>query len=131
MPRSEQATVASDDLAATLEAVRVAVRKQSGYRSAAEVPPASASSPVAEAAELAAVSAHLPVTWDTPVIGRAIAMSKRAMRLALRWYINPIIEQQNAFNDAVVRALVTLEARQEQLARRIDALDGGQRPSGE
>ena len=131
MPRSEQATTVSDDVAATLEAVRVAVRKQSGYRSAAEVPAAIASSPVAEAAELAAVSAHLRVTWDTPVIGRAIAMSKRTMRLALRWYINPIVEQQNAFNDAVVRALVTLEARQEQLARRIDALTDGQRLAGE
>jgi hypothetical protein len=131
MPRSEQATAVSEDVSATLEAVRVAVRKRSGYHSAAEVPPAGASSPVAEAAELAAVSAHLPVTWDTPVFGRAIALSKRAMRLALRWYINPIIEQQNAFNDAVVRVLVTLEARQEQLARRIDALDGGQRPPSE
>ena len=32
------------------------------------------------------------------VIGRAIAFGKRAMRRCLRWYIEPIVNQQSEFN---------------------------------
>lgn len=121
MAGSEMTEAEVDDVAATLEAIRAAVRRRSGFQSAEEVPPLGADSPVAEAMELARISAHLPVTWETPIIGRGLALTKRAMRLALRWYINPIVEQQNAFNDAVVRALAALEARQLELQRRLDA----------
>lgn len=124
MGRSDPVRVEADDIAAALEAIRAAVRRRAGYLSAEDVPSAGASSPVAEAAELAHISAHLPVMWDTPVVGRALALTKRAMRLALRWYINPIVEQQNAFNEAVVRALATLEARQQEILRRLDAGTG-------
>jgi hypothetical protein len=64
------------------------------------------------------VSAHLPITWGKPpVIGRLIAYAKRAMRLLLRWYINPIVEQQNNYNAAVSRALLQVNAYLEQLTR--------------
>src|SRR5215216_4619933 len=52
------------------------------------------------------VSAHLPVTWDLPVVGRLGSYVKRLVRILLRWYINPIVEQQNRFNSAVARAIV-------------------------
>lgn len=108
------------EAAAALEGIRAAVRQRQGYTAAGQVPPLGARSPVAEAADLARVSAHLPVTWETPVLGRGLALAKRATRIALRWYINPIVEQQNAFNDAVVRALAELESRQHELQRRLD-----------
>lgn len=63
------------------------------------------------------VSAHLPVMWHTPVIGRLVSYAKRAMRLLLRWYINPVVEQQNNFNEAVARAIVQLAAYQDRLRR--------------
>ncbi len=76
-----------------------------------------------ELADLAVVSAHLPITWNTPVVGRAISLAKRGTRLMLRWYINPIVEQQNAFNEALVQALASLEERQRQLERRLASDD--------
>ncbi|MCC6626836.1 MAG: hypothetical protein IT340_05455 [Chloroflexi bacterium] len=69
------------------------------------------------------VSAHLPITWDTPVVGRALALAKRVTRLLLRWYINPIVDQQNDFNAAAARAFVHLSAQQEALARSIEAIE--------
>lgn len=112
------------DVAAALEAIRSAVRRNAGYASRADVPPtASTSTMVSELAELATISAHLPVTWTTPIAGRALALAKRGTRLLLRWYINPIVEQQNAFNEALVRAIATLDERQRDIERRVNSGD--------
>ena len=69
------------------------------------------------------ISAHLPVTWSVPVVGRAIALGKRAMRVGLRWYINPIVDQQNDFNAAVARAFVRVAARQDALAATVESIE--------
>ncbi len=69
------------------------------------------------------VSAHLPVTWETPIVGRLGAYTKRIMRILLRWYINPIVEQQNRFNSAATRAAVELNAYAELLTRRLTDLE--------
>jgi hypothetical protein len=69
------------------------------------------------------VSAHLPITWETRIVGRMGAYTKRLVRLLLRWYINPIVEQQNRFNSAVARSLVELLAYQERMAREWQALE--------
>ena len=50
------------------------------------------------------VSAHWPLTGGT-LPQRAINLVNKLVRRYLRWYINPIVEQQNAYNDAVARAL--------------------------
>ncbi|MEI7557072.1 hypothetical protein [Candidatus Chlorohelix sp.] len=73
---------------------------------------------IKQANELWNVSAHLPITWGVPpLIGRTLAYSKRITRLLLRWYINPIVEQQNNYNAATTRALLQLNAYLEQLTR--------------
>jgi hypothetical protein len=70
------------------------------------------------------VSAHLPITWGgPPLVGRGLAYAKRVTRLLLRWYINPIIEQQNNFNAAATRALLQINAYLEQLTREDYALE--------
>ena len=70
------------------------------------------------------VSAHLPITWSgPPLVGRGIAYAKRAARLLLRWYINPIVEQQNNYNAAATRALLQTNAYLEQLTRENYALE--------
>src|SRR5689334_23437504 len=50
------------------------------------------------------VSAHWPLIGHT-VPQRAVALVNKLVRRYLRWYINPIVEQQNAYNDAVARTL--------------------------
>jgi hypothetical protein len=109
------------DVATALEAIRAAVRRNAGYAAASDVPPAAASTAVTELSDLAIISAHLPVTWSTPVVGRLVALSKRATRLMLRWYVNPIVEQQNTFNEALVRTIATLEERLREIERELRA----------
>ncbi len=68
------------------------------------------------------VSAHLPMTWTSPV-GHGLAFAKRVVRLLLRWYINPIVEQQNLYNSAVARTLVELTAYADRQTRDWQALE--------
>ena len=79
--------------------------------------------PLRQAEDFAHISAHFPLMWRVPVIGRGLSLVKRVVRLLLRWYINPIVDQVNDFNTATVTALNTLAARQEALAARIAALE--------
>ena len=69
------------------------------------------------------VSAHLPITWDLRIVGRLGAYTKRLVRTLLRWYINPIVEQQNRFNSAVARATVEMLAYQERMTREWQVLE--------
>lgn len=60
------------------------------------------------------ISAHWPIEGHG-IVGRVIAVIQKITRRLLRWYINPIVEQQNAYNDAVLRALrLLIDAYQEQ-----------------
>jgi hypothetical protein len=69
------------------------------------------------------VSAHLPITWDLPIAGRLGSYIKRVVRVLLRWYINPIVEQQNRYNQSVARSVVALHAYSERLAREWQSLE--------
>ncbi|HVX30389.1 MAG TPA: hypothetical protein VHA53_07910 [Nitrolancea sp.] len=106
-----------NEVAQALEAVRAAVRRNAGFASESDVPAAQRSHALTELADLAVISAHLPVTWSTPFVGRALAYSKRGMRILLRWYINPIVDQQNTFNEALVRVIASLEERLQEIER--------------
>jgi hypothetical protein len=58
---------------------------------------------VATMGERAAVNAHLPLGGLA-----APALARRTLRQYLRWLVNPIVEQQNAFNAALVAAVARL-----------------------
>ena len=104
------------EVEATLAALKRRVRERQGLPpDGPDEPPAEARSALTEAMDAAHISAHTPILWNVPVIGRGIALSKRTVRLLLRWYINPIVEQQNDFNAAVVRALAELSVEVERL----------------
>jgi hypothetical protein len=66
------------------------------------------------------VTAHWPLTGQT-ALQRGIALVNRLVRRYLRWYINPIVEQQNAANAAFSAALLALvrldAARRAEVAR--------------
>ena len=114
-----------NEVARALETIRASVRRKAGYTSATDVPTAQRSHALTELSDLAVISAHLPVSWSTPVVGRAVAYSKRGMRLLLRWYINPIVEQQNAFNEALVRTIASLEDRLHEIERQLPQRESG------
>ncbi|MFN5059080.1 MAG: hypothetical protein ACK5GU_04095 [Chloroflexota bacterium] len=60
------------------------------------------------------ISSHWPIEGHG-IVGRMVAVMQKVTRRLLRWYINPIVEQQNAYNDAVLRALrLLVDAYQEQ-----------------
>ena len=127
--------LSSAEVEATLAAIKRRVRERHGLPPAGpDEPPAAARSALTEAMDAAHISAHTPILWDVPVVGRGIALVKRVVRLLLRWYINPIIDQQNDFNAATVRALAELAAENERLRALLDALKAegrGQRAEGE
>ena len=58
------------------------------------------------------ISAHLPIV-NTTMVGRAIGLLQKITRRLLRWYINPIVEQQNMYNDAVMRTMREIVAAYE------------------
>jgi hypothetical protein len=70
---------------------------------------------VDDAARLARVNSHWGIAPSWPVAGRVEVLGKRVIRILLRWYMNPIVDQQNDFNAAVVRALYELESEVEAL----------------
>jgi len=115
------------DVAATIAALRtqaVARGKAMGLTEQASL-----DDPLRQAADLAHISAHFPIMWRIPIVGRMLSLIQRAMRIGLRWYINPIVDQINDFNEATVTALNTITARQEALAARIAALELGDDPN--
>jgi hypothetical protein len=111
------------EVEATLAAIKRRVRERQGLPAdGPDEAPAEARSALTEAMEAAHISAHTPILWDLPVIGRGIALTKRVVRILLRWYINPIVDQQNDFNAAAVRALSDLAAENERLRVALEAL---------
>lgn len=75
----------------------------------------------AELERWSSVNAHLPLS-TAGRLGGALALSRRGIRYVLRWYINPIVEQQNGFNAAVVSLDALDRARERELAREVDEL---------
>ena len=67
------------------------------------------------------VNAHLPLPARGP-LGAALALSRRTARYLLRWYINPIVEQQNHFNAAVTGLDALDDARLRQLEHEVREL---------
>ena len=111
------------EVEATLAAIKCRVRERQGLPAdGPDAPPTESRSALTEAMEAAHISAHTPILWDSPVVGRGIALTKRAVRILLRWYINPIVDQQNDFNAAAVRALSDLAAENERLRVALEAL---------
>lgn len=129
-PSAEALRAEFEEVEAALEAIRLTVRERAGYQSAVEMPRPADLSPLAAVALTAKVSSHVMLTSELPVIGGAVVYAQRVMRLLLRWYINPIVEQQNNFNEAVVRELSELESRQRRLERLLDGAGGRVEPDG-
>jgi hypothetical protein len=84
------------------------------------------------------VNSHLPIGWpDMPpgLLPKLRAYAQKVVRRLLRWYINPLVDQQNLFNTAATEVLASLELRveyQEQLLQELqqNATRGEQHSGG-
>jgi len=77
----------------------------------------------------ATVQIEFPSGSARPVVGPGIRFAKRVVRRALRWYVAPIIEQQNRFNHAVLDLAERLRLQNEQLRNQLEALRPPDAPS--
>lgn len=101
--------------------VRAAILQRHGAQALAEA--GRSGTPLDRAVRLATINSHWAIVNDLPVIGPVVVLVRRAIRIALRWYINPIVEQQNAFNQATVAALHEFEIENSRLRERIADLE--------
>lgn len=111
------------DVAATLAALRAEVRARRAALPAAEPTPTERElQRVLEELEYTrVVSAHWPLEGRNP-LEQVVALINRVVRRYLRWYINPIVEQQNSFNDTAARAIRLLAAENAALRAELTAL---------
>lgn len=59
-----------------------------------------------------------------PVIGRALVFVRKALfHVVFKWYMRPVLEQQNAFNQTASRLVQDLVQSQERLARQIREME--------
>ncbi|MEZ4593428.1 MAG: hypothetical protein R3D55_20115 [Chloroflexota bacterium] len=57
------------------------------------------------------VNSHQPLAWPhwpPGIAAKLDALVKKLLRRALAWYIDPIVQQQNQFNQATLQAVSTL-----------------------
>ena len=107
----EAANARQPDVGAIMEELRAAVRAQRLAHGRAE--PSSAERELQRALDEIELSRVVSAHW--PLLGaslpqRAVALVNKLVRRYLRWYINPIVEQQNAANAAFTAALLRLIA---------------------
>lgn len=57
---------------------------------------------------------------DRPVVGSAVRFGKRLLRRSLRWYLEPMMEQQSRFNHATLDAIEQLRLRVNRLAMELE-----------
>jgi hypothetical protein len=106
---SDERETMPPDVGAILEALRAEVRARRLAQGRAE--PGPAERELARALDeielYRVVSAHWPLLGKT-LPQRAINLVNKLVRRYLRWYINPIVEQQNAANAAFSAGLVAM-----------------------
>lgn len=83
--------------------------------------------PMMRVREKQAVNPHLPIGWPVMprgIVAKLIAYAQKITRRLLRWYINPIVAQQNAFNAAITDLCALLQSSSEEHAQRLQVLEG-------
>ena len=118
---SDERETMPPDVGAILEALRVEVRARRLAQGHAEPGPAEREL----ARTLDEIELYRVVSAPWPLLGktlpqRAINLVNKLVRRYLRWYINPIVEQQNAYNDAVARTLRLLAEAYAELGEQVN-----------
>ncbi|MFD0676214.1 MULTISPECIES: class I SAM-dependent methyltransferase [unclassified Paenibacillus] len=69
------------------------------------------------------INSEHAITSHRPIIGRFIILGKKVIRKLLRWYINPVIDQQRDFNASVTRSLNILTTLNINFSEELKALN--------
>ncbi|MBM4466540.1 MAG: methyltransferase domain-containing protein [Chloroflexi bacterium] len=105
----------TDSVAEVLQHLKEEIRKQRSL--VGSIPGSTAPFNLEQVHATSRVNPHLPIAWPrwpAGIVPKLVALAQKVTRRLLRWYINPIVEQQNAFNAAVTRALEALTAQLQQ-----------------
>ncbi|WP_420629576.1 hypothetical protein [Candidatus Leptofilum sp.] len=57
------------------------------------------------------INSHQPIAWPSwppGLVPKIKAAAQKVMRRTLQWYIDPIVQQQNQFNQATLQAITVL-----------------------
>jgi len=96
----------NEDVAKVLARLKEEIRTRKVQ--SAEIPLPEAQVKLRQVYATARVNPHLPIGWPKlppGIIPKIVAIAQKVVRRLLRWYINPIVEQQNAYNAAVTAVL--------------------------
>jgi 2-polyprenyl-3-methyl-5-hydroxy-6-metoxy-1,4-benzoquinol methylase len=107
-----------EDVARVLSRLKEEVRKQKPLD--AEALPAEKTISLRRVHATTYVNPHLPIGWPelpSGILPKIAAIVQKVVRRLLRWYINPIVEQQNAYNSAVTTVLQSMVQQIEALKR--------------
>lgn len=80
---------------------------------------------LAEVGITSEVNPHQPIAWpDWPkgLLPKAVALIQKVVRRLLRWYIDPLVKEQNQFNAAVTMTLGALVQENKQLRAELRTL---------
>lgn len=77
---------------------------------------------IARLRNAATVEIEFPSGSARPIVGPGVRFAKRIVRRGLRWYLKPIIDQQNRFNHAVLDLAERLRLQNEQLCNELEEL---------
>jgi len=113
---------ATDDVSRVLAELKEQVRHRE--QSAGSTSFSQPSAGLRRVHETERVNPHLPIGWPnlpSGLLRKASALLQKVVRRLLRWYINPIVEQQNAFNTAVSSSLESLVERVDHQSHALEA----------
>jgi hypothetical protein len=116
-----------DQVAAVLQQLKQEVRSQRLREQADQS--ATMATALAQVRLTRWVNPHQPIAWPHWPPGiwpKIVAAGQKIVRYLLRWYINPIIEEQNQFNAAVEAALTALARENAQLRAELRLLKADQ-----
>lgn len=66
-----------------------------------------------------------------PLVGPLLVLARKALfKLFLKWYLHPVMQQQNRFNQVASRLIQELVESNDQLRRRVAELEERQRGGG-
>jgi hypothetical protein len=118
----------SADVAVVLRRIRdeVHVRRQQADAAQGEGKGAGSSAALRRVQEVQQVNPHLPIAWPTwppGILSKFVAATQKVVRRLLRWYVNPIVAQQNEYNRAVAQVLNETNHRLSALEKLVVAMD--------